>query len=34
VPSAGALSRACIAINELLGEQVRELLTASHLRRH
>jgi uncharacterized SAM-binding protein YcdF (DUF218 family) len=34
VPSAGALSRACVAINELLGEQVRELLTASHLRRH
>jgi uncharacterized SAM-binding protein YcdF (DUF218 family) len=34
VPSADALSRACVAINELLGEPVRLLLAASHLRRH
>jgi uncharacterized SAM-binding protein YcdF (DUF218 family) len=34
VPSAEALLRACAAINELLGEPVREFLAASHLRRH
>jgi uncharacterized SAM-binding protein YcdF (DUF218 family) len=34
VPHAEALLRACAAINELLGEPVREFLAASHLRRH
>jgi uncharacterized SAM-binding protein YcdF (DUF218 family) len=34
VPSADALSQACVAINELVGEPVRVLLAASHLRRH
>jgi uncharacterized SAM-binding protein YcdF (DUF218 family) len=34
VPNADALSRGCAAINELLGDQVRVLLAASHLRRH
>jgi hypothetical protein len=34
VPSPSALLRACAAINELLGEPVRALLAASHLRRH
>ena len=34
VPSADALARAHAAINELLGEQVRLFLAATHLRRH
>jgi uncharacterized SAM-binding protein YcdF (DUF218 family) len=34
VPQAEALLRAWAAINELLGEPVREFLAASHLRRH
>jgi uncharacterized SAM-binding protein YcdF (DUF218 family) len=34
VPDPDALSRSCAAINELLGEQVRLLLAALHLRRH
>jgi uncharacterized SAM-binding protein YcdF (DUF218 family) len=34
IPNADALSRAVAAINELLGEPVRRLLAASHLRRH
>jgi uncharacterized SAM-binding protein YcdF (DUF218 family) len=34
VPNAEALLRACAAVNELLGEPVREFLAASHLRRH
>jgi uncharacterized SAM-binding protein YcdF (DUF218 family) len=34
LPSSEALLRACFAINELLGEPVREFLAASHLRRH
>jgi uncharacterized SAM-binding protein YcdF (DUF218 family) len=33
-PSADALLQACVAINELLGEPMRGLLAASHLRRH
>jgi len=33
-PSTSALTRACNAINELLGEPVRAFLAASHLRRH
>jgi uncharacterized SAM-binding protein YcdF (DUF218 family) len=33
VPNPGALQRACAAINELLGEPVRALLSAAHLRR-
>jgi len=33
-PNPSALSRACAAINELVGEPVRALLAASHLRRH
>jgi uncharacterized SAM-binding protein YcdF (DUF218 family) len=34
VPDADALARSCAAINELVGEQVRVLLAALHLRRH
>ena len=34
VPHAEALLRACAAVNELLGEPVREFLAAAHLRRH
>jgi uncharacterized SAM-binding protein YcdF (DUF218 family) len=34
VPSADALQRTCAALNELLGEPVRVLLAATHLRRH
>jgi uncharacterized SAM-binding protein YcdF (DUF218 family) len=34
LPTPGALLRACAAINELLGEPVRALLAATHLRRH
>ena len=34
VPSAEALLRASTAINELVGEPVREFLAVSHLRRH
>jgi uncharacterized SAM-binding protein YcdF (DUF218 family) len=34
LPSTEALLRACVAINELLGEPVREFLAATHLRRH
>jgi uncharacterized SAM-binding protein YcdF (DUF218 family) len=34
VPNGDALSRACLAVNELVGEPVREFLAASHLRRH
>jgi uncharacterized SAM-binding protein YcdF (DUF218 family) len=34
VPSADALQRTCAALNELLGEPVRALLAATHLRRH
>ena len=34
LPNPDALLRACAAINELLGEPVRALLAATHLRRH
>ncbi len=34
LPNADALSHACMAINELVGEPVRRILAASHLRRH
>jgi uncharacterized SAM-binding protein YcdF (DUF218 family) len=34
LPSTEALLRGCVAINELLGEPVREFLAATHLRRH
>jgi uncharacterized SAM-binding protein YcdF (DUF218 family) len=34
LPNPEALHRACAAINELLGEPVRTLLAATHLRRH
>jgi uncharacterized SAM-binding protein YcdF (DUF218 family) len=34
VPDPKALVRGCAAINELLGEPVRALLSAAHLRRH
>lgn len=34
LPNAAAMMRSQIAINELLGEPVRALLAASHLRRH
>jgi uncharacterized SAM-binding protein YcdF (DUF218 family) len=34
LPNPDALHRACAAINELLGEPVRALLAATHLRRH
>src|ERR1700728_476446 len=33
LPSTEALLRGCVAINELLGEPVREFLAATHLRR-
>jgi uncharacterized SAM-binding protein YcdF (DUF218 family) len=34
LPSAGALLRACAALNELVGEPARAFLAATHLRRH
>ena len=34
IPNADALQRSCAALNELLGEPVRALLAAAHLRRH
>jgi uncharacterized SAM-binding protein YcdF (DUF218 family) len=34
LPSADALLRSVVAINELLGEPVREFFVATHLRRH
>jgi uncharacterized SAM-binding protein YcdF (DUF218 family) len=34
LPSSDALQRSCTAVNELLGEPVRALLAATHLRRH
>ena len=33
LPNASALERSCSAVNELLGEPVRALLSATHLRR-
>jgi len=33
MPNASALERSCAAVNELLGEPVRALLAATHLRR-
>jgi hypothetical protein len=34
LPEAEALRRSCIALNELMGEPVRWLLAATHLRSH
>ncbi len=34
MPNADALSRACSAVYEMLGDPVRVLLAASHLRRN
>jgi uncharacterized SAM-binding protein YcdF (DUF218 family) len=33
MPSPGALERACVALKELVGEPVRALLAATHVRR-